>query len=95
MYKDKVRFPPCFLSGSSLAHCVSKLNDGDDMCVCVCACVQNLVTVWSAPNYCSRCGNLASILAFNENLERDFKIFKWDEDAHKSYQSAGRPIYFL
>lgn len=56
---------------------------------------KNLVTVWSAPNYCSRCGNLASILAFNENLERDFKIFKWDEEAHKSYQSAGRPIYFL
>lgn len=55
---------------------------------------QNLVTVWSAPNYCSRCGNLASILSFNDNLERDFKIFKWDEAAHKSYAPA-RPIYFL
>lgn len=56
----------------------------------------SLVTVWSAPNYCYRCGNVASIFEVDENLERSFQTF---EAAPKDERSVpGRnptPDYFL
>jgi len=56
---------------------------------------KSLVTVWSAPNYCYRCGNVAIILSINEDLEREFKIFNAVPESGKSVNPRNVLPYFL
>jgi len=58
-----------------------------------------LSTVWSAPNYCYRCGNVAAILEVNEKQERYFNTFCAAPESERkspSYDTTKEvPDYFL
>jgi hypothetical protein len=48
--------------------------------------------VWSAPNYCYRCGNVAAILVLDAQLDREFKIFR---EVSQGGPSGSSVPYFL
>ena len=55
-----------------------------------------LVTVWSAPNYCYRCGNVAAILELDENLTKFYKIFEAaPQEVRGAPAKKPAPDYFL
>jgi len=58
---------------------------------------QDVVTVWSAPNYCYRCGNMASVCEIGEDMKPNFKLFSAvkDELRHVPPSRGGRNEYFL
>ena len=57
---------------------------------------EQLVTVWSAPNYCYRCGNVAAIMELDENLEKSFKVFEAaPQEARGVPAKKAAPDYFL
>ncbi|XP_051124845.1 serine/threonine-protein phosphatase PP-X isozyme 2 isoform X2 [Andrographis paniculata] len=57
---------------------------------------KQLVTIWSAPNYCYRCGNVASVLELNENLETKFHFFTAaPQDSRVTSAKKQLPDYFF
>jgi len=55
-----------------------------------------LVTVWSAPNYCYRCGNMAAIMSMNPNdPEPKFSLFSSVSDLSKIQNYRSAVPYFL
>ncbi|KAK2071879.1 hypothetical protein P8C59_006268 [Phyllachora maydis] len=58
---------------------------------------KSVVTVWSAPNYCYRCGNVASIMTVDQDLDTRFSIFSAvsDELRHVPPGRRGPGDYFL
>ncbi|KAL1658636.1 Metallo-dependent phosphatase-like protein [Schizophyllum commune] len=55
----------------------------------------SLVTVWSAPNYCYRCGNLASILTIREDGERVFTVYGAAAENERDGGVGGRGVRFM
>jgi serine/threonine-protein phosphatase 4 catalytic subunit len=57
---------------------------------------KTLATVWSAPNYCYRCGNVAAILELDENRNANFKKFEAaPQEARGIPAKKPAPDYFL
>jgi len=56
-----------------------------------------LATVWSAPNYCYRCGNMAAILIVRENGTRSFTVYGPAEENERdaAQQRTRRAVSFL
>lgn len=56
---------------------------------------KNVVTVFSAPNYCYRCGNMAAILEIGENMDQNFLQFDPAPRQIEPDNTRKTPDYFL
>lgn len=59
-----------------------------------------LVTVWSAPNYCYRCGNSASIMQVDNNGKTSFKVYEaaienQTDQKNPAMRRQAAPSYFV
>ncbi len=54
-----------------------------------------LVTIWSAPNYCYRCGNVAAVVELKSAEERAAKIFQAVADENRAVPIRNSSPYFL
>jgi len=56
---------------------------------------QQLVTLWSAPNYCYRMNNKAALLHLDESGGKDFIIFETVQESAQSKNYRNLMPYFL
>ncbi|XP_078439305.1 serine/threonine-protein phosphatase PP2A-2 catalytic subunit-like isoform X2 [Wolffia australiana] len=56
---------------------------------------KNVVTVFSAPNYCYRCGNTAAILQIGDNMQQEFLQFEPAPRQIEPDTTRRTPDYFL
>uniref|UniRef100_A0A915EM83 Serine/threonine specific protein phosphatases domain-containing protein n=1 Tax=Ditylenchus dipsaci TaxID=166011 RepID=A0A915EM83_9BILA len=49
-----------------------------------------LCTVWSAPNYCYRCGNIASVLKIKPDGQREVELFNEVSDSDREKPERGQ-----
>ncbi|XP_074602821.1 protein phosphatase V [Brevipalpus obovatus] len=92
-----------WLFGSKVTHEFMRLNDLELICRAH-QLVQEgykymfddkLVTVWSAPNYCYRCGNVAAILSFQSSTNKEIKIFEAVPESEREIPPMNSTPYFL
>merc|ERR1711916_328222 len=56
---------------------------------------EQLTTVWSAPNYCYRCGNVASVMSLDDNLKASFLVFTAVPDSQRVVPTRTATPYFM
>jgi len=56
---------------------------------------KNVVTIFSAPNYCYRCGNQAAIMEVDESLKFNFLQFEYAPRRGELHVTRRTPDYFL
>eukprot|EP01017_Pseudomicrothorax_dubius_P006434 TRINITY_DN1182_c0_g2_i1.p1 TRINITY_DN1182_c0_g2~~TRINITY_DN1182_c0_g2_i1.p1 ORF type:complete len:164 (+),score=38.14 TRINITY_DN1182_c0_g2_i1:66-557(+) len=54
-----------------------------------------VVTIFSAPNYCYRCGNQAAIMEVDDNLEFNYLQYEPAQDRDEPHITRRVPNYFL
>jgi serine/threonine-protein phosphatase 2A catalytic subunit len=56
---------------------------------------QKVVTIFSAPNYCYRCGNEAGIMEVDEQMGKNFLVFDPAPRRGEPHVTRRTPDYFL
>lgn len=55
----------------------------------------NLLTIWSAPNYCYRCGNLGAVLRVHDPDSLEVRVFEAAQKSFRGAESSKAVHYFL